>query len=194
MSMQFTLVGKPVPLFLGIDLDGVQVGILSDDPLLRRFPADVPRLDATASPPKHDVYGRGRGVMFRAERDFGDPARWAWPDGHQGRHFVPPEISKKGRKDRLEQEWFAFENRDRPYRVKFTRHPDGRVRLDINDREVHSASGEAFRTARPDGKLAILVFTRCVIDDLQLTGRISAAWLAARKKTAPPGLPGTRDK
>ncbi len=190
MAVQFTLAGNGgVPLFLGIDLDGVQVGILSADPQRHPFPSDVPGLEGDGtSPPKYDVYGRGRGVIFRAERDFGDPARWAWPDGNQGRHFVPPEISKKGRKERLDQEWFAFENRDQAYRVKFTRHPDGRVRLEINDQEVASASGEAFRAARPDGKIQLLTFTPCVIDDLQLTGRIPASWLA-RRKSALPGPP-----
>jgi len=187
MAVQFTLAGNGgVPLFLGIDLDGVQVGILSADPQRHPFPPDVPRLDGDGtSPPKFDVYGRGRGVIFRAERDFGDPARWAWPDGNQGRHFVPPEISKKGRKERLDLEWFAFENRDQPYRIKFTRHPDGRVRLEINGQEVASASGETFRSARPDGKIQILTFTPCLIDDLQLTGRISASWLTRRKSTLP---------
>ncbi len=191
MSIQVTLAGNGgVPLFLGFDLDGVQVGILSADPQRHPFPPDVPRLESDGtSPPKYDANGRGRGVIFRAERDFGDPARWAWPDGNQGRHFVPPEISKKGRKERLDQEWFAFENRDQAYRVKFTRHPDGRVRLEINGQEVASASGEAFRAARPDGKIQILTFTPCVIDDLQLTGRISAAWLARRKSALPGAAP-----
>jgi len=187
MSMQFTLAGNGgVPLFLGIDLDGVQVGILSADPQRHPFPPDVPRLDGDGTaPPRYDVYGRGRGVIFRAEKDFGDPARWAWPDGNQGRHFVPPEISKKGRKEKLDQEWFAFENRDKDYRVKFTRHPVSGVRLEINGQEVASASGEPFRSARPDGKIQLLTFTPCRIDDLQLTGRISASWLARRKSALP---------
>jgi len=177
MSVTFWL-WPETPVFLAVDLDGAQVGILSADPRsFPEFPPDVPRLEHEAKPPKYDVYGRGRGVTFRAATDFGEPDRWGWNDAHQGRHFVPPDVDREARKAELPTRLFAFGNRETPYKVRFVRTPDKGVRLEVDDRDVWSDASAAMRAPKPSGRIAILTFTPCVIDDLVLSGRIDSAWL-----------------
>ncbi len=166
------------PFLLALDLDGVQVAILSADPQEIAFPPDVPRLDAKEDPPRFDHYGRGRGVRFHAAPEMGDPSRWGWGEEFQGRAFVPPKLAKR-EKELLSTRWFAFEKRsgtNLPYRVKFVRLPGRGARLEIDGATVVEAGGEPFKSQRPSGKIQILTYTRCLIDDLQLTGRVSAPW------------------
>jgi hypothetical protein len=109
-----------------------------------------------------------------------------------------PELKKRS-KELLETKWFAFEprdaNRQLPYRVRFVRMPGRGVRLEINDKTVAEDSGEAYKAIRPSGRIQILSYTSCLIDDLQLTGRVSSAWL--ERMTAliyPPKGDGTKER
>ena len=185
MSMSFRLWPR-APFFLALDLDGVQVGVLSADPQEIAFPPDVPRLDPKEEPPRFNHYGRGRGVRFRLGSDFGDPAKWGWSEENQGRRFVPPQLAKRP-KDLLATKWFAFENREREYRVRFVRIPGRGARLEIDGVTVAEDSGEAYKSVRPSGKLQILSYSPCLIDDLELTGRVSVGWLEAMTKIQVPG-------
>jgi hypothetical protein len=180
MSLSFWI-WPETPVFLGIDLDGVQAGILSADPRTYPFPPDVPMLPGERSAPAFEVYGRGRGVVLRSAPDWGDPERWGWDDGNQGRHFVPPEVDRPRRREQLDRRWFAFEARERPYHVRVVRVPDKGARLEIDDREVASEATAAFRAPRPSGRIRILTYTPCVIDDLVMSGRIDAAWFERMK-------------
>ncbi len=190
-SMSF-LYWPTAPFFLALDLDGVQVGILSADPQATPFPLDVPRLDGEKDAPRFNHYGLGRGVRFHLGADFGDPLRFGWTEENQGRRFVPPELKKRP-KEMLERKWFAFEARDPnlqlPYRVKFVRTPGRGVRLEVDGTTILDEFGEAYKSIRPSERLQILTYTSCLIDDLQFTGRVSLPWLV--KETArlyPPKL------
>ena len=180
MSMSFWI-WPETPIFLGLELDGVQAGILSADPRTYPFPPDVPMISGERQPPAFDIYGRGRGVVLRAAPAWIDPERWGWEGGNHGRHFVPPDIDRSRRREQLDRRWFAFETRERPYHVKLVRVPDKGVRLEIDDREVASESTAAFRSPRPSGRIRLLTFTPCVIDDLVLSGRIDAEWFEKMK-------------
>jgi len=174
--------------FLGIDLDGVQVGVVSARPDENPFPPDVPRLDPKEDPPKFNHYGLGRGVRFHLGPDFQDPTRWPWGEEVQGRRFVPPELARR-KKELLSTRWFAFDNNaDRPpYRVRLTRIPGRGARFEVNDVTVLEDFGEAYKALRPSGKIQVLTYTPCVIDDLQITGRVSAGWLERMTKLLEPG-------
>ena len=179
MAMSF-LLWPTAPFFLALDLDGAQVGVLSADPQEIAFPPDVPRLDGEKDPPKFDHYGRGLGVRFHLGADFGDPAvRWGWTAENQGRRFLPP-ISKRTN-ELLATKWFSFKardpNRQLPYRVRFVRTPGRSVRLEVDGTTIAEDAGEAFKAIRPSGRIQILTYTSCLIDDLELTGRVSSAWL-----------------
>jgi hypothetical protein len=168
------------PFLLALDLDGVQVAILSADPQEIPFPPDVPRLDAKEEPPRFDHYGRGRGVRIRTDEKLGDPSKWAWGEEFQGREFVPPRLAKREKDGLFSTRWFAFEKRaatGRPYHVKFVRLPGRGARLDVDGATVWEAVGDAMRPLRRSEKIQILTYTRCLIDDLQLTGRVFAPWL-----------------
>ena len=82
-------------------------------------------------------------------------------------------------------------NREKPYRVKFTHSPEqGRVALFVDDREVWYAQGDAFRAVKPSGRVEILSFSTCMIDNLVISGRVSGAWLErmkAKRGTKPEG-------
>ncbi|MFO0932765.1 MAG: serine/threonine-protein kinase [Planctomycetota bacterium] len=175
------------PFALAIDLDGVQVAILSDDPQLYPFPPDVPRLPDEAAPPKYDVYGHGRGIRFRAATELTDPARWGWDDLHQGRHFVPPNVNSPTVKRELSGRAFAFRAQERPYRVRLTWHPERGAELYVDDELRASDRSEAVRAARPSGRLQVLLLTSGVIDDLKVRGRVDEAWLAAHRPAPPTG-------
>jgi serine/threonine-protein kinase len=166
------------PFFLGLDLDGVQAGVLSADPRRFRFESDVPLLDDERRPPPFDFYGLGRGVVFRAGRGLGDPRTWPqWTEGNHGRHFVPPDRDRESRRAEMSRRWFAFEPQDRPYRVRFVHTPaSGTVRLEVDDQEVWSETGSEWKKPAPSGLLQILCFTTCDIDDLVLRGHVSETW------------------
>jgi hypothetical protein len=169
------------PFALAIDLDGVQVAILSDDPQRYPFPPDVPRLPDEAAPPKFDVYGHGRGIRFRAATDLIDPARWVWDDLHQGRHFVPPNVNGPTVKRELAGRAFAFRTQERSYLVRLTWHPERGAELYVDDELRAADRSEAMRAARPSGRLQVMLLTSGVIDNLKLRGRVDEAWLAAHK-------------
>jgi hypothetical protein len=190
-SMSFQLWTLHSPFFLGLELEGVSVGVLSADPVRYRFPSDVPRLPDEKRPPPFDFYGKGRGVVFRSG-PLANPSLWKeWEEGHEGRKFAPPERERPARRDQMGQRWFAFEPRERPYRVRFVHAPDaGSVRLEVDGLEVLAQTGAAwkpFNAASGEGVVAkpliqILSFTTCDIDDLVLTGRISERWRADMEK------------
>jgi hypothetical protein len=184
---------RNLPVCLAIDLDGVQCAVLSFEPQ-SAFPPDLPPLDGETAPPRLNPYGRGRGVAFRASRDLGDPSAWPWDDAHQGRHFVR-DATLQRRRDQMSRRWFAFApHHPTPYRVRFVHQPGsavgsdpGRVALWVDDVEVHSDVGAAYRQALPTRKIQVLSFTTCVIDDLVVKGRLSRelrAWLDAQPAKA----------
>lgn len=168
------------PFALAIDLDGVAVCILSDDPLNLPLGPGTPRLPDETSPPKYDVYGHGRGIVFRASPSFTDPTRWReWGDAHHGRHFVPP-MSSAVKRD-LSTRFFAFKAQDRPYRVRFVVDPAVGAELWVDDVLRATDRSEAVRTATPSRRIQILSLTSCLIDDLRVRGRVDEAALASRK-------------
>jgi hypothetical protein len=189
------------PFFLGVDVGGVQVGVLSADPeLAEKFgPGAIPPPLLLPSksrvPAEFDFYGRGRGVAFHVTEvrprgpglvGFGDPARWKWDEGHQGRHFVGREREARERdpKSPMLHRWFAFERRDRPYRVHVSRGEasgEPYVRLAVDNQEVLRESDPKFRAAPSTGLLQILTYTTCEIDDVLLSGRVDAGWLKRKE-------------
>ena len=175
------------PFALAIDLDGVQAAILSDDPQRYPFAPDVPRLADEAAPPKFDVYGHGRGINFRAAPELVDPARWAWDDLHQGRHFVPPNINSPSVKKELAGRAFAFRTQERPYRVRLTWHPERGAELYVDDELRAADRSDAMRAARPSGRLQVMLLTTGVIDDLKVRGRVDESWIAAHRPAPPTG-------
>jgi hypothetical protein len=178
------------PVFLAIDLDGVQVGVLSADPQSYRFPNDVPMVEGEKTPPKVNFYGRGRGVLFHAyspkggeKTSFGDPASWAWDKDQIGRAVLNPR-----RRPEYEKRLFAFEaGRDAkqpPHRVKLVHNPEtGRVALLVDDREVLAETSDRWKTGafKQTGRIQILSYTTCAIDGLEISGRISREWLDEMK-------------
>ena len=183
------------PSFLGIGLDGVSVGVLSLDPQGLPFPPEAPLLERERQKP-FNYYGRGRGVFFRAAPEMGDPTTWSWGDAHQGRHFQPKDIAVKERHEQLAGHWFLFDpNHEKPYRVRFTHSPEqGRVALFVDEREVWYAQGPEYRTPKPSGRIEILSFTTCMIDDVVITGRVAKPWLdrmraKSRAKPVSEGVP-----
>ena len=190
------------PVFLGVDLDGVQVGVLSADPQGVAFPHDVPALDGERTPPRLNFYGRGRGVLFHAhapkpgdKAGFGDPAAWPWEKDEVGRRVLDPK-----RRESFEKRLFAFEaGRDegKPYRVKLLHQPEiGRVSLWIDDREVAFEQNDRWKAGavKPTGRIQILSYTTCAIDDLAISGRISREWLDEMKaKTEKRSTSGTHE-
>ena len=164
------------PFFLGIDLEGAHVGVLSADPIHERFASGVPRLEREKKPPEHDFYARGRGVAFHAGEGFEDPGAWLWDDGHQGRHFVDKDRASKARKEEMARRWFAFEARPNPYRVRFVR-KGATLRLEVDGSTVYEESHPEWKALLAStGEIRILSWTTCVIDQLQVTGRIDQAW------------------
>jgi hypothetical protein len=120
---------------------------------------------------------------------FGDPSAWAWDKDVQGRHVLAPR-----KPELLEKKLFAFEA-NKQYRVKLVHQPEqGRVALWVDDREVLSETSERWKTVKPSGRLQILTFTTCAIDDLTISGRISPEWLAEMKgKSEKRSTSGTQD-
>jgi eukaryotic-like serine/threonine-protein kinase len=176
-SMQFQYWPES-PFVLVLDLDGVQVAIVSDDPESHLLPHDVPMLPDEKVPPKVDVFGTGRGVKFHAGPEIGDAARWGWGDEYQGRRFLKP--YSESVKSKLGSQWFAFQSRqERPYAVKFSWEPERGASLEVDGSvvfiDLHLASPAFVPT--PSGRIQILSYTSCVIDDLRITGRVDPEWL-----------------
>lgn len=182
--VEFDLHTLDSPFFLIVDVDGLQVGILSADPTSDayrgrwRFPPDVPLLHEDEKPPRIDFYGRGRGVAFHAGKGFGDPRdprQWEWPALGRGRNHDRWRQSK-----RLFADLFAFEPGE-VYHVKVVR-DRGRITLFVDDRQVASAErGDWTRIGRTSdrdrnirgkgtGLLQILTWTPQAIDNLRLKG------------------------
>ena len=79
--------------------------------------------------------------------------------------------------------------------MKFTFAPErdtGRVALFVDDDEIWSAQGPEYRAPKPSGRIEILSFTTCMIDDLVLSARVSKAWLD--KMRAKKGTRGVSDE
>ena len=92
---------------------------------------------------------------------------------------------------------FAFEaNSDKPYTVKLVHQPDtGRVALIVDDREVW-AEGDRWKAGavKTTGRIQILSYTTCAIDELEISGRISREWLDEMKaKNEKRSTSGTHD-
>jgi serine/threonine-protein kinase len=200
VSMAFELhLRGHTPFFLAVDLGGVVAGVLSADPRHLKFPPGTPAApkekDRSAS--EFDFYGRGRGVLFhvpdpRSKRPgalpgFGEPHRWRWEEGHQGRHFVGRERDLRERDpDRsMLRRWFAFESREKPYRVKVSRRKDA-MRLEVDGQAVWEETDARFASAARTGLLQILTYTTCDIDNVLLSGRVSEGWLARKEAERKP--------
>ena len=178
------------PLLLAIDLDGVQVAVLSDPPTDHELPRDAPLLPDEAALPRWDTVGRGRGVRFRVGSELGDPTRWGFDDAHQGRHFVPPTVSTERVRSQLGARYFAFAARERPYLVRFTWEPDNGARLEVDGALVLADRSAALLAPKPSGKIRILSWTACTIDDLEVSGRVDPAWIERRRaESAAPAAP-----
>jgi tRNA A-37 threonylcarbamoyl transferase component Bud32 len=177
------------PVFLAIDLDGAQVGVLSVDPQNFGFASDVPALDGEKTRPPVNFYGRGRGVIFHpfapktGDRTlFGDPAAWPWEKDQVGRGVLNPR-----KREQYEKRLFAFgagRDEKQPYRVTFVHNPEtGRVALSVDGREVHAEQSDRWKAGavKSTGRIQILTYTTCAIDDLAISGRISREWLDEMK-------------
>jgi hypothetical protein len=186
IEVEFDLFTLTSPFFLAVDVDGVQVGVLSVDPTSPayaerfRFPEDVPLLEKGEKPPTHDGYGRGRGVAFHAGPDFGDPPGWAWPAGAQGAALGE---ARTGRD--VPGPLFSFEPLTR-YRVKVVRQR-GKMTLFVDDREIRSEEQAEWATRGRSsdrekgirggtGRIQILTWTPQAIDDLRLSGVVMERW------------------
>jgi serine/threonine protein kinase len=180
------------PFFLAIDLDGVMVGILSDDPQLHPSPAGLPLLEGEKTSPAFLTYGHGRGVRFRTASDLGDPSRWGWDDAHHGHRFVKPALESSEVRKNLAGKYFAFKAQEKPFRVRLTWDPESGARLEVDGVLVHADASEEMRAPRRSRKIQILSMTPCVIDDVKITGRVDPAWIAERTAaTGSPRPPGT---
>ncbi len=184
IEVSFDLHTFPSPFLHIIDIDGLQVGVLSADPTGRayrerwRFPEDVPLLPDEQTAPRTNWYGRGRGVAFHAGKGFGDPRDWEWPAFGGGRNHE--RWRKAG--PRLSQDLYAFEPSE-IVRVKVVRE-GGTITLFVENREVDSASSEKWaqigrisdaspRGRRPGtGLIQILAWTPQGIDNLRVQGTV----------------------
>jgi hypothetical protein len=190
ITVEFALDTLSSPFFLAIDVDGLQSGILSADPESPawrerwRFPDGVFPAEKSESVPAHDHYGRGRGVLFHAGTDFGDPPAWGWPPTSHGR-FHPDWAEEIRKRRELPGHLFAFEP-DRRYEVKVVR-DRGRITLFVDGREIASAQRTEWQTRGRasdidrlvrggTGRIQILSWTPVAIDDLTITGTILERW------------------
>lgn len=183
ITVEFTLHTLGSPFFFAVDIDGLQVGILSADPTSAayagrwKFPTDVPRLDDEAHPPRVNFYGRGRGVAFHKGRGFGDPRAWSWPEDGRGRFWA-----RWFGSGRLGGNLFAFEPGE-IYRVKVVR-DQGSLTLFVNDSQIarkqvsewarvgHYSDRNPKIRATGSGRVQVLTWTPQAIDDLRLTGYV----------------------
>ncbi len=125
------------------------------------------------------AFHAGQGFQDPADWNFDDPATWTWDDGHHGRHFLDKEREAKGRKDEMGRRWFAFEARQAPYRLVFER-KDDRLSLTVDGLEVYAESRPEWKTLGSTGRIEILSWATCIIDNLQVSGRIPKAWYEAK--------------
>ncbi len=185
IDVQFTLFTLKSPFFLAVDVDGLQVAILSADPTSTawnarwRFPDDVPKLPDERRTPNVAWYGRGRGVAFHAGRGFGEPTdkkTWDWPDasGARNREEWPHSKDLGGR-------LFAF-GADEVHRVKVSRER-GRLSLFVDDHlvareekepwaRIGKQSDKDHRVRGGTGLIQIWTWTPQAIDDLEITGAV----------------------
>ncbi|MHC5010296.1 MAG: hypothetical protein ACYTG6_05005, partial [Planctomycetota bacterium] len=190
ISLTFDYFPGHSPFFLGIDVDGLQTGVLSADPISPayrerwRFDDDLPTIDGEQAAPRYDGYGRGRGVAFHAGVGFGDPGGWHWPRKGHGRNYEVWDPEKT--RDPPPGELFAFVPRDEPYRVRVER-DRGRITLYVDDEEIASAErpswAEHGRTSDRDrrvrggtGLLQIVTWTPAAVDNVELAGVLLEAW------------------
>ncbi len=189
IKVEFELHTLQSPFLLIVDVDGVQVGILSADPLaaayrqLWRLPPDAPLLKDESEAPPIDWTGRGRGVAFHAGKGFGDVTdreAWKWPRAGEGRNFEAWADSK-----RKKAELFAFEARQ-VYRVEVLRER-GRITLSVDGEVVASQEDASWarigrksdrekRIRGGTGLIQILTWTPQAIDDLKLSGVVLERW------------------
>jgi serine/threonine-protein kinase len=187
--VSFNLYTASSPFFLGVDVDGLQVGVLSADPLSPawrerwRLPDDLEPIREGDQPPKVSGYGRGRGVAFHAGAGFGDPSRWDWPAAGHGRNHESwdPDTRRKP----LPANLFAFEP-ERFYDVRVVRER-GKITLFVDDQEIASAEHTEWREVgatsdrdptvrRGTSRIQILAWTPQAIDDLQMEGVVLEQW------------------
>jgi hypothetical protein len=189
ITMEFTLYTGATPFFHALDIDGVQVGILSADPTSVawrdrwRIPEGRFPVEKGEKLPRLDFYGRGRGIAFHAGTDFGDPERWAWPEAsHARRH---EEWEEDAKKRPLGGVLFAFEP-DRHYRVRLVRER-GKLSLFVDGQLVVSEEKSEWATrgrgsdadpmvGRGSGRLQVATWTPAAIDDLVVTGVVRKQW------------------
>jgi tRNA A-37 threonylcarbamoyl transferase component Bud32 len=190
ITVEFDLYTLTSPFFLAVDVDGLQVGVLSADPNSPayaerfRYPEPILPLQKGEKPPVHAYYGRGRGVTMRAGVDFGDPPSWGWPPEVQGRAVEEAASDPKRRKD-LGGNLFAFDPNEH-YRVKVSRNR-GRLTFTVNDKEILTMERPDWATrGQPSLRdraihggtrlLQILTWTPQAIDNLQVSGTVLESW------------------
>ncbi|MFV1958208.1 MAG: protein kinase [Planctomycetota bacterium] len=190
--VEFDLFTLKSPFFHAIDVDGIQVGILSADPTSPayrewwRFPSDVPLLKDEKVVPRVNGYGRGRGVAFHSGPSFGDPTdpvNWSWPEAGYGVRFAS--WGRPGKRKLLSNELFAFQP-GRSYRVKVVR-DRGRITFFVDGREVASRERQAWahwggasdrdpKIRSGTGLIQILTWTPQAIDNLTVSGIVLKRW------------------
>jgi eukaryotic-like serine/threonine-protein kinase len=203
ITVEFDLYPLDRPFLLAVDVDGVQVAVLSLDPNWFpefRLPPDAPPLEGEKfdkKAPPLDWFGRGRGVAFHGGPDFGDIPAWsaggrapgsAWtPEGRGQHHFEW--LAKPEQLERL----FAFppeaQTPGRPvHRVKVHR-DKGTITLFVNGHKVTSETrtewarfGTGAGMVNGTGNIQILTWTPVAIDDLTFTGMVKSRWLADQQK------------
>ncbi len=183
ITVSFDLLAGTSPFFLAVDVDGLQVGVLSADPTSRAyralwaFPPDLPKLPDERDPPEVAWYGRGRGVAFHMGQGFGDPTdveSWDWPPAGFGRNRDHWGSSKD-----LQGRLFAFEA-GMSYKVRIERRP-GEIALFVNDKLVAERAEEAWKgighatdADQPmrggTGLIQLWTWTPMSIDDLAVSG------------------------
>jgi tRNA A-37 threonylcarbamoyl transferase component Bud32 len=197
---EFDCFASERPFLLAVDIDGLQVAILSLDPrwhaAFRLDPA-APELEGEKKRPVFDGLGRGRGVAFHEGVDFGDIQGWkgsdgksAWPDDGRGLALLDDDLPTN-----VSGPLYGLPPRQSqgPSIVKVKVVREGkRMSLFIDDKLVareerdewgrrgtQSERQPAMRNGT--GTIRILTYTPLAIDNLRLTGTVRSTWLEAQR-------------
>jgi serine/threonine-protein kinase len=207
ITVELDVFASERPYVLAIDVDGVQVAILSLDPRWLpqfRMDPDAPLLEGEKRLPEVDGFGRGRGVAFHEGADFGDLQAWKAPGGGSAWPLLGrgPRLAAEAPKPPA-GETFGFPPRGPmapvSWRVKVVREWK-RLSLYVDDVLIVAEEREEWgrrgthserqpRMGNGSGAIRILTWTPLAIDNLKVTGTVRRAWLEARR--AEPAKPAS---